>query len=295
MTPLPTVRVGLVQQQVSADRAQNLQRAVQAIRSAAQQGAQIICTQELFSSHYFCQTHDPKFFDWAEPLDGQIANELRRVAHECRVTILGSLFERRSAGLCHNTTLVIGPDGKDLGLYRKMHIPDDPQFEEKYYFAPGDTGFISVATPHGKVGPLVCWDQWYPEAARLCALKGAELLFYPTAIGWLPSEKQTLGEKQLDAWQTIQRAHAIANGVFVIAVNRVGFEASAAGGIEFWGHSFVCDPSGAVIAEAGTDEQVLVVDCDLSAIGRQRLDWPFLRDRRIDAYADLSARFLGQS
>jgi N-carbamoylputrescine amidase len=295
MTALPTVRVGLVQQQVSADRAQNLQRTVQAIRSAAQQGAQIVCTQELFASQYFCQTHDPKFFAWAEPLDGQIANELRRVAQECRITILGSLFERRSAGLCHNTTLVIGPDGQDLGLYRKMHIPDDPQFEEKYYFAPGDTGFVSVATPHGKVGPLICWDQWYPEAARLCALQGAEILFYPTAIGWLPSEKEELGQKQLEAWQTIQRSHAIANGVFIVTVNRVGVETSAAGSIEFWGHSFVCDPSGSVVAEAGTDEQVLVVECDLSTIGRQRLDWPFLRDRRVDAYAGLTARFLGRS
>jgi len=286
------VRIGLVQSQVSEDRADNLRRTVQSIGDAAKRGAQIICTQELFATRYFCQTHDASCFDWAEPLDGPIATTLRKLAATHRVTIVGSLFERRSPGLCHNSALVIGPDGTDLGLYRKMHIPDDPQFEEKYYFAPGDTGFVSVSTPAAKVGPLICWDQWYPEAARLCALKGAEVLVYPTAIGWLPSEKAELGSKQLESWQTIQRSHAIANGVFVVAVNRVGFEPSAVGGIEFWGHSFVCDPSGALIAEAGADEEVMVVDCDLSAIERQRREWPFLRDRRIDAYAGLTARYL---
>ncbi|HTM44318.1 MAG TPA: carbon-nitrogen hydrolase [Polyangiaceae bacterium] len=287
------VRVGLIQLSATADKAENIERTVRGIEQAAQKGAQLICTQELFATHYFCQTHDMAHFDWAEPLDGACARALRAAAKAHGVCIVGSLFERRTAGVYHNSALVIGPDGNDLGLYRKMHIPDDPQFEEKYYFTPGDTGFVSVNTPLGNVGPLICWDQWYPEAARLCALQGAQILVYPTAIGWLPSEKNEYGVAQLSAWQTAQRAHAISNGVFLVAVNRVGFEpAPAKEGIEFWGNSFVVDPGGTVIAQAGLGEEILVVDCDLSLIERQRRDWPFLRDRRIDAYTGLTSRYL---
>jgi N-carbamoylputrescine amidase len=287
-----SVRVGLVQARAAESKRENLAHTCDLIRQAARNGAEIVCTQELFASRYFCQTHDAAHFDLAEPLDGPVASALRALAKELGVSIVGSLFERRTAGIYHNTALVIGPAGDDLGVYRKMHIPDDPQFEEKYYFTPGDTGFVSMPTPKLRVGPLICWDQWYPEAARLSALGGAEALVYPTAIGWLPAEKAELGPAQLAAWQTIQRSHAIANGVFVIAVNRVGFEPSPKGGIEFWGHSFVCDPGGKLLAQAGTDEEVLLVDCDLSAIERQRRDWPFLRDRRIDAYRGITERYL---
>ena len=288
-----TVNVGLVQHACSANRSDNVAKAIAGVREAAGRGAQVVCLQELFATPYFCQTQDPAYFDLAEPLDGPTAMEMTRLAAELEITILVSLFEYRAPGLCHNSLLVVGPAGR-AGLYRKMHIPQDPQFEEKFYFTPGDTGYVAVTTPSCKVGPLVCWDQWYPEAARLTALQGAEVLFYPTAIGWLSDEKVEHGANQRGAWETIQRAHAIANGVFTVAVNRVGIEHSKAGDIEFWGHSFVCAPSGEVLAQAGEGEEVLVVPCELGQLHDTRRIWPFLRDRRIDSYSGLSARW-GQS
>ncbi len=286
-----TVRIGLVQQACTEHKHENLENAIAGVREAASRGARLVCLQELFATPYFAQVQEPAVFDSAEPLDGPTATTIAKVARELNVTVLTSIFETRGAGLYHNTLLVIGPKGDTLGVYRKMHIPQDPQFEEKFYFAPGDLGFMSVSTPHCQVGPLVCWDQWYPEAARLTAMHGAQALFYPTAIGWLPEEKAEHGADQLSAWQTIQRAHAIANGVFTVSVNRVGTERSAAGSIEFWGHSFVCSPSGKLLVEAGTDPEVLVAECDLSQIAETRRIWPFFRDRRIDAYGDLTKRW----
>jgi N-carbamoylputrescine amidase len=290
MTSSP-LKVGLVQHSCSERKADNVAKSLRGIAEAAQRGAHVVCLQELFASPYFCQVDDPRFFEWAEPLDGPTAQAVAAAAKQHGVTVLASIFERRAPGLHHNTLLTIGPTGETLNVYRKMHIPDDPQFREKFYFAPGDTGFQCVNTPHAKLGPLVCWDQWYPEAARLTALQGAEMLFYPTAIGWLPEEKAEFGADQVDAWHTIQRSHAIANGVFTVSVNRMGTERSAAGEIEFWGRSFVCAPSGRVLAEAGAGEEVLVVDCDLTHVATTREIWPFFRDRRIDAYAGLTARW----
>jgi N-carbamoylputrescine amidase len=284
-----TTTVGLVQMRCGTDPAANLATAVARIEEAAGRGAQIVCLQELFRSQYFCQREDAALFDLAEPIPGPSTEALGRVAKAQHVVVVASLFEKRAEGVFHNTAVLINADGSIAGLYRKMHIPDDPLYYEKYYFTPGDVGFRSFATDAGQVGALVCWDQWFPEAARLTALRGAEILFYPTAIGWHPSEKAEYGEAQYSAWETIQRAHAIANGVFVAAVNRVGLE----GGLEFWGGSFVCDPFGRVLARASHDrEEVLVVPCDRRLIGDTRRNWPFLRDRRVDAYDGLLKRYL---
>ncbi|HEX5386387.1 MAG TPA: carbon-nitrogen hydrolase [Gemmatimonadales bacterium] len=286
------VPVGLIQMRHSDDRADNLRRAIAGVREAAGRGARIVCLEELFLSRYFCQTEDHAHFALAEPVPGTTTDALANVAAELGMVIVASLFERRAEGLYHNTAAVIDADGRYLGKYRKMHIPDDPQYYEKFYFTPGDLGFRSWETRYGRIGVLVCWDQWYPEAARLTALAGAQILFYPTAIGWLPAEKAEHGEQQQSAWETIQRSHAIANGVYVCAVNRVGHEPGPAGGLEFWGGSFVADPGGRVIAKAGTGEEVLVVPCDLAKVDQSRTHWPFLRDRRIDAYADICKRYL---
>lgn len=285
--------LGLVQMRCSTDPDENLRRACDFLRQAADQGANIACLPELFRTQYFCQTEDHANFDLAEPIPGPSTEALSAVARETGMTIVGSLFERRAAGVYHNSAVVLDADGRLAGLYRKMHIPDDPLYYEKFYFTPGDLGFRAFPTKHATVGTLVCWDQWYPEAARLTALRGAEVLFYPTAIGWHPSEKAEFGEAQSDAWHTMQRAHAIANGVYVAAVNRIGHEGPSDGGIEFWGGSFVADPFGRVLARAGVDtEEVLLVRCDPSLAEETRRHWPFLRDRRIDAYGPIVQRFL---
>jgi N-carbamoylputrescine amidase len=280
----------------SADPADNLRRACDALRDAAGKGAQVACLPELFRTQYFCQTQNPATFDLAEPIPGPTTEALAQVARETKMVVVGSVFERRAPGIYHNTAVVLDADGSIAGLYRKMHIPDDPLYYEKYYFTPGDLGFKTFDTKYAHVGTLICWDQWYPEAARLTALQGAEVLFYPTAIGWHPSEKAEFGAAQLDAWTTIQRAHAIANGVFVAAVNRVGHEGPASGGLEFWGGSFVADPFGRILARAGHEsEEILIVSCDPRLQEETRRNWPFLRDRRIDAYAPITQRFLDQT
>jgi N-carbamoylputrescine amidase len=290
----PKFRVGLIQMACSRDPAENLAKAEWRIREAAGQGAQIICLQELFRSQYFCREEDARLFDLAEPVPGATTETLACRARELKVVIVASLFERRTAGIYHNTAAVIDADGSLLGLYRKMHIPDDPLYFEKFYFTPGDLGFRNFDTRYGRIAALVCWDQWYPEAARLAALGGADMLFYPTAIGWHPAEKEQYGAAQHDAWRTIQRSHAIANGIYVAAVNRVGFEGPPDHGLEFWGASFVADPFGLVLAEASHDrEETLVVECDRRRIEEVRRNWPFLRDRRIDAYAPILSRYLG--
>jgi N-carbamoylputrescine amidase len=286
------VKVGLVQMSTSDDKPKNVEKALNGIRDAAKRGANIVCLQELFASPYFCQVENADLFDLAEPLDGPTMRAVSDTAKAAGVVVISSVFEKRAAGVYHNTAIIVGSQGEELGRYRKMHIPDDPLYYEKFYFTPGDLGFVACRTPHATVGPLVCWDQWYPEAARLTAMRGAEILFYPTAIGWHPGEKDTHGAAQRDAWQTMMRAHAIANGVYVVAVNRVGHEGAKDGGIEFWGHSFVCDPAGVVIAQAGQGEETLVVDCDLARLEELRRGWPFFRDRRIDAYGGLTSRFL---
>jgi N-carbamoylputrescine amidase len=289
MTSPHSSGVGLVQMCCGTDTSENLAKAVSGVEEAAGRGAQIVCLQELFRSQYFCQREDTAVFDLAETIPGPSTEALGRVAAARRVVVVASLFEKRAEGVFHNTAVVIDAEGAIAGVYRKMHIPDDPLYYEKYYFTPGDTGFRSFDTSAGTVGALICWDQWFPEAARLTALRGAEILFYPTAIGWHPSEKAELGEAQHTAWETIQRGHAIANGVFVVAVNRVGVE----GNLEFWGSSFVSDPFGRVLARARHDrEEVLVVECDRRLIGQTRRNWPFLRDRRIDAYDGLLKRYL---
>jgi N-carbamoylputrescine amidase len=286
-------RIGLVQSSCSLDPNENLAKAEWKVREAAARGAQVICLQELFRSQYFCREENAELFALAESIPGPSTEALGKLARELKVVIVTSLFERRAAGLYHNTAAVLGPDGEIAGLYRKMHIPDDPLYFEKYYFTPGDLGFGSIATPYGKLGVLVCWDQWYPEGARIAALSGADLLVYPTAIGWHPSEKAQYGAAQLDAWRTIQRAHAIANGVYVAAVNRVGYEGPPDHGLEFWGSSFVADPFGQVIAQASCDqEEILIADCDPRRMEEVRRNWPFLRDRRIDAYAPILQRWL---
>ena len=271
----------------------NLARAMEKIREAARQGAQIVCLQELFRSQYFCREEDARLFDLAEPIPGPSTDCLAPLAAELSVVIVASLFEKRATGLYHNTAVVIDADGTLLGLYRKMHIPDDPLFFEKFYFTPGDLGFRAFDTKFGRIAVLVCWDQWYPEAARLASLTGANIIFYPTAIGWHPAEKAEYGAAQHDAWRTAQRAHAIANGIYVAAVNRVGFEGPPDKGLEFWGASFVSDPFGRVLAEASHGkEEILIVDCDPKQMEEVRRNWPFLRDRRIDAYGDITSRFL---
>jgi N-carbamoylputrescine amidase len=283
------VKVGLIQMSCDQKPEANLKKAIARIKEAAKRGAQIVCLQELFRSQYFCQTEDIALFKLAETIPGPTTDTLSKVARQHKVVILASLFEKRTAGVYHNTLVVIDANGKIAGKYRKMHIPDDPLYYEKFYFTPGDLGFQTHHTKYGKVGALVCWDQWFPEAARLTALTGAEFIFYPTAIGWLPDEAEEMNQAQHSAWETIQRAHAIANGVFVIVVNRVGHE----GKLTFWGQSFVADPFGRIIAKASADkEEVLLVDIDLSKIDETRQNWPFLRDRRIDAYDPLSSRFL---
>jgi N-carbamoylputrescine amidase len=285
--------VGLVQMRCTSEPEANLEKAVARIREAANRGAQIVCLQELFRGPYFCQREDPNLFDLAEPVPGPSTEVLSRVARETGTAVVASLFERRAAGVYHNTAAVLDADGSLLGLYRKMHIPDDPLYYEKYYFTPGDLGFRAFDTRFGRIGVLVCWDQWYPEGARLTALQGASVLFYPTAIGWHPTEKAEHGKAQHEAWELMQRAHAVANGVYVAAVNRVGQEGPAGGGLEFWGASFVSDPFGVVKARAAHDrEEVLVVPCDLRRLEEVRRNWPFLRDRRIDAYGDLTRRLI---
>jgi len=284
--------VGLIQMSCSLDPRQNLARAEARIQDAARQGAQIICLEELFRSQYFCREENADLFELAEPVPGPSTETLSKLARSLNVVIIASLFERRAAGIYHNTAAVIDADGTFLGKYRKMHIPDDPLYYEKFYFTPGDLGFPNFDTRFGRLGVLVCCDQWYPEGARLPSLGGANILFYPTAIGWHPSEKEEFGAAQLDAWRTIQRSHAIANGVFVAAVNRVGFEGPPESGLEFWGHSFVCDPFGQILAEASADkEEILVVECDPRRVEEVRRNWPFLRDRRIDAYTPILNRW----
>lgn len=290
-----TVRVGVVQMRCGEEPADNVQRATELAGEAISQGARIVCLPELFRSRYFCQSEDDRQFALAEPVPGPSSEALAELAREHDTVIIASLFERRAPGLYHNTAAVL--DGKNgyAGKYRKMHIPDDPRYYEKYYFTPGDLGFRSFRTRHAHLGVLVCWDQWFPEAARLTALQGAEMLFYPTAIGWHPEEKERFGERQHDAWETMQRAHAIANGCFVVAVNRCGFEPDPAGpgGIEFWGQSFMAAPDGRVLCRAPADQEcVLVKTLDLGEIARTRHGWPFLRDRRIDAYEPLGERFI---
>jgi N-carbamoylputrescine amidase len=290
-----TFRIGLVQMSCSLDPNENLNKAEWKVREAAARGAQVVCLQELFRSQYFCREEDAEFFALSEAIPGPSTNALGALARELKVVIVASLFERRAAGLYHNTAAVLGTDGKIAGLYRKMHIPDDPLYFEKFYFTPGDLGFNSIATPFGRLGVLVCWDQWYPEGARITALSGADVLVYPTAIGWHPSEKAQYGAAQLDAWRTIQRAHAIANGVYVAAVNRVGFEGPPGKRLEFWGSSFVADPFGQVIAQASVDqEEILIADCDPRRMEDVRRNWPFLRDRRIDAYAPILNRWIDE-
>ncbi len=287
-----TFTLGLIQMRCETDPAVNLDRALSAIHRAARNGAQIICLQELFRSHYFCQRQDPALFDLAEPIPGPTTERLATTARETETVIVASLFERRSSGVYHNTAAVFDADGSLIGLYRKMHIPDDPLYFEKYYFTPGDLGFRVFETRFARVGVLVCWDQWFPEAARLTALQGAEVLIYPTAIGWHPAEKEQFGASQREAWELMQRAHAIANGVFVAAINRVGHEGPMNGGLEFWGSSFVSDPFGVVLGRTSeTREEVLVVPCERRRMEDVRRNWPFFRDRRIDAYKDLTRRW----
>jgi N-carbamoylputrescine amidase len=289
------VRLGLVQTHASADPQENLSRQLALLEQAADRGAQILCTQELFRSPYFCQEEDHANFELAEEIPGGPSTQaFMELAKRRGVVVVGSLFEKRAAGLYHNTAVIIDADGAFLGRYRKMHIPDDPHFYEKFYFTPGDLGFKAWDTRFGRIGVLVCWDQWYPEAARLTALQGAQILFYPTAIGWHPAEKAEYGEGQHSAWETIQRSHAVANGCYVAAINRIGMENPYGGaGLEFWGQSFVADTSGRVMAKASVEkEEILVVEIDLAKVDRTRTHWPFFRDRRIDAYGDLTRRFI---
>jgi len=292
--------VGLVQMRMGADPEANFAAAAEHVRAAAKLGAQVICLPELFRAQYFCQREDIRLFDLAEPIPGPSTKALGDLARELRVAIVASLFERRAAGLYHNTAVTLNADGAIASVYRKMHIPDDPLYYEKFYFTPGDLGFQAVDTAFGRVGTLVCWDQWYPEGARLTALQGAEVLFYPTAIGWHPAEKEEYGAAQYDAWQTIQRAHAIANGVYVAGVNRVGVEngdilgnRAEGPGLEFWGGSFLADPFGRVIAKASHEaEEILLGEVDLQLMEDTRRNWPFLRDRRIDSYSSITKRYL---
>jgi N-carbamoylputrescine amidase len=288
------IKLGLIQTDVSPAPEANLKKTVALIELAAKQGAQIICTQELFRSQYFCQSEDHKNFLLAEKIPGPSTDAFQKLAKKHRVVIIASLFEKRASGVYHNTAAVIDADGSLLGIYRKMHIPDDPLFYEKFYFTPGDLGFKAWQTKYAKIGVLICWDQWYPEAARLTAMQGAEILFYPTAIGWHPGEKKKYGIKQHGAWETIQRAHAVANGCYVAVANRIGLEileGVGGDGIEFWGQSFIAGTSGEIIAKAGSDkEELLIVPVDLANVDVTRTHWPFLRDRRIDAYGDLTKR-----
>jgi N-carbamoylputrescine amidase len=287
--------MGLVQMELGPDPEQNLARALQNVYSAAQADAQVVCLPELFRSRYFCQQEEPDHFDLAEPIPGPTTEALSRAAREAGVVVIAPIFERQTAGIYFNSLAVIDRDGALLGKYRKMHIPDDPGYYEKYYFSPGDLGFRQFDTAFGRIGALICWDQWFPEAARLTAMGGAVVLVYPTAIGWHPAEKEALGQRQRDAWQTVQRGHAIANGIYVAAINRVGHEIPASGGdgIEFWGSSFVADPQGVLVAEASSDaEEIVLATIDPARLEDVRRNWPFWRDRRVDAYAALTRRYL---
>ncbi len=287
--------VGLVQMKCTTNKEENLARATEKIREAAKRGAQIISLQELFAGEYFCRAEDAALFDLAEPVPGPTTERLAKVAKELKVALVASVFERRAAGVYHNTCAVLDADGSYLGKYRKMHIPDDPLYYEKFYFTPGDLGFLNFDTKYARVGVQICWDQWYPEGSRLTAMKGAQVILYPTSIGWHPHEKGEVGAAQLDSWKTIQRAHAVANGVYVAVVNRVGYEGrpeKGDAGLEFWGNSFVADPSGQVMAEAGQEkEEILVVQCDPAKSEDTRRNWPFFRDRRIDAFGGLLERW----
>ena len=288
-------KVGLVQMAMSPEPDRNLEKAVQRVKDARRAGAEVVCLPELFRSQYFCQREDAGLFDLAEPVPGPTTEALGRAARESGAVVVAPVFERRAPGLYHNSAAIIDADGHVRGLYRKMHIPDDPAFYEKFYFTPGDLGFRAFDTKAGRIGTLICWDQWYPEGARLTALQGAAVLFYPTAIGWHPHEKEAFGAAQRDAWRTVQRGHAIANGVYVAAVNRVGHEQPVPGGpgLEFWGTSFLCDPFGVILAEGSTDrEEIVVGEVDLARLEDVRRNWPFLRDRRIDAYAGIDKRFI---
>ena len=298
--PLEQFRVGLVQMSCGPEPERNLEKALDRVAEAAERGVQVVCLPELFQTQYFCQREDAALFDLAETIPGPTTEKLAAAARRQQVVLIASLFEKRAAGVYHNTAAVFDSDGALRGIYRKMHIPDDPLYYEKFYFTPGDLGFRAIDTSAGRLGTLVCWDQWYPEGARLTALQGASVLFYPTAIGWHPAEKGEFGEAQHDAWRTIQRAHAIANGVYVAVVNRVGFEtgnirgnAATGAGLEFWGGSFLCDPFGRVLAEAAHDkEEIVVGEVDLRKLEDTRRNWPFLRDRRIDSYAAITKRLL---
>ena len=301
-TTRPTiVKVGLTQMACTASVEENVARQIALLHRAADEGGQVLCTQELFTSQYFCQVEDHRFFELAEPIPGPSTEALQKVARDRGVVVVGSLFERRAAGLYHNTAVIIDADGSLMGIYRKMHIPDDPLFYEKFYFTPGDTGFKTWRTKFADIGVLICWDQWFPEGARLTAISGAQILFFPTAIGWHPQEKMEYGFSQHDSWELSMRAHAVSNGCYVCAPNRVGHEhiLDAQGkrvnpdGIEFWGQSFVARPNGQVVKKASADrEEVMVVECDLGQVEFARTHWPFLRDRRIDAYGDLCKRFI---
>ncbi len=301
----PNKKIALIQMSCGVNTQENLLKAAELVREAARAGANIVCLPELFRAQYFCQREEHALFDIAEPIPGPSTELLGKVAAEEKVVLIASLFERRAAGLYHNTAAILETDGSLAGKYRKMHIPDDPLYYEKFYFTPGDLGFKAMQTTQGPIGTLVCWDQWYPEAARVTALMGAETIFYPTAIGWHPSEKEEFGEAQYSAWQTMQRAHAISNGVFVGAVNRVGHEhgdvehdgvlmkGPEGAGLEFWGGSFIADPFGRVIAQASHDkEEILVAEIDRKLLEDTRRNWPFLRDRRIDAYGGITSRFI---
>ncbi len=282
---------------VSPNPDENLKRAIARVEEAARMGGQVICLPELFRSQYFCQHEDTSFFDLAESVPGPSTEALSAAARRAGVVVIAPVFERRAPGVYHNSAAVIDADGKIAGLYRKMHIPDDPAYYEKFYFTPGDLGFHAFDTRFGRLGTLICWDQWYPEGARLAALEGACILFYPTAIGWHPAEKAENGAAQHDAWRTVQRGHAVANGVYLAAVNRVGHEIPPGGspGIEFWGRSFLCDPQGVILAEASTNrEEILIGEVDLTRLEDVRRNWPFLRDRRIDAYSGITRRFLNE-
>src|SRR5438105_4198738 len=294
MVKAQMTKIALIQMRCGAEAEENFERAIQFIRDAAKKGAQIVCLPELFRSLYFCQTEDHKNFDLAEAVPGKSTSVLGELARELGIVIIASLFEKRSAGVYHNTAAIIGTDGKLLGKYRMMRIPDDPLYHEKFYFTPGDLGFQAWTTAQGKIGVCVCWDQWYPEAARLTALRGAEIIFYPTAIGWHPSEKKKFGAAQYSAWETIQRSHAIANGCYLAAANRVGHEAPTGGeGIEFWGQSFVAAPSGEIIAKGSVDqEEIIMADVEWDRVNEHRTHWPFLRDRRVDAYSGLDRRMI---
>ena len=293
MSPDSKYRLGLVQMSCSTDSDANLEKALLKIQEAARMGAQVVCLQELFRSQYFCRVEHADLFDLAEPIPGPSTEAIGKLAKELKIVVIASLFEKRAQGLYHNTAAILNADGELQGIYRKMHIPDDPLYYEKFYFTPGDLGFKNFDTPFGRFGVLVCWDQWYPEGARLTAMQGASVLFYPTAIGWHPHEKEEYGPAQLDAWRTVQRAHAISNGIYVAAVNRIGFEGTPDNGLEFWGNSFIADPFGRVLQQASVDqEEILIAEIDPRLQDEVRRNWPFFRDRRIDAYGGITSRWL---